>query len=389
MTCKNIFIKTFHFTILSVFLISHSWGSFVLDNDEIRQTHRDMAVTIKNAYQTLPNMFDKFNNLCTITAQFVYKNNEEIFITEPNFELKSDNKIVITSSSSIESLYDDTHNNSSSVLSWPFLNENKFRSMETTKKDTAIFKRLFDVNKNNLSCAQTLNLSLEKYDDLLKTPNHGRNPIYHLKTQYNIASYKDMKHAEPLSVWWLDRHINSLKKACLNKLREDEKKESDNENVVMEDENNMEILYPVIHFYTRRQTCTDCENLIQKSAKKFGYIPIISFSDLYLTEKSVIGSIPCKSLSNGKDEYMLPFSKLKNNFLDINMLEQLTLYSKPRTKRFYLKKLYNVEKIEESIDKEFIKKTVEELIDLDNFSKTKKRLKGIKRFPLQFYTSIN
>lgn len=72
------FIKKLHFIILCHFLVSNSWGSFLLENDEIRKTHKNMAVIIKNSYGTLPyTASDKFNNLCTASIQFVYKNDEE------------------------------------------------------------------------------------------------------------------------------------------------------------------------------------------------------------------------------------------------------------------------------------------------------------------------
>jgi hypothetical protein len=187
--------------------------------------------------------------------------------------------------------------------------------------------------------------------------------------------FEDFKHSEPLLIWWMESHFENIKAKCVKKLTENS----------MVD-NNIEILYPIVHFHTRRQTCPDCEKLIQKSARKFGYVPIISFSSLYLTEKNIINSTPCKSSLNGKEERIMPFSTLKNNnFLDMDMLRQLNIYKQPRSKHFYLKKLYNVDEIKNSIDKDFDKKTIEELRDLDDFLKQKKRLKGIKRFPIQFY----
>jgi hypothetical protein len=51
-----------------------------------------MAVIIKNSYGTLPyTASDKFNNLCTASIQFVYKNDEETQVTKPEPILK-DNK---------------------------------------------------------------------------------------------------------------------------------------------------------------------------------------------------------------------------------------------------------------------------------------------------------
>jgi hypothetical protein len=189
-----------------------------------------------------------------------------------------------------------------------------------------------------------------------------------------------MKHSEPLLVWWIERHLEILTSNFLEELMGKSMYDS---------KDDIKILYPIIHFHTRRQTCPDCENLIQKSAKKFGYVPIISFSDIYLTEKNNVGFIPCTSSLNVVEKFILPFSTFKNNFLDVDMLEQLKLYKKPRSKRYYFKQRYNINEIEASVDKEFNQNKIEELIQIKEYMKEKKRLKGIKRFPLQFYSSIN
>lgn len=158
------------------------------------------------------------------------------------------------------------------------------------------------------------------------------------------------------------------------------------DDIEIEEESNdkIEILYPIIHFHTRRQTCPDCENLIQKSAKKFNYVPIISFSDLYLSQKQGDNCDPCSLQLNGVEKYLLPFSKLKNDFLDFEMLRKLKKFIKPRIKDYYFQKKYPL--CEEILNKQFKDRNLNELEIYENYRQEKEKLRGIKRFPLQFYT---
>lgn len=248
-----------------------------------------MAVTIRNAYQTLPPMFDKFNNLCTASIQFVYLDEEDIAISDSEPIQNFNHKTLITSSAYIDDLYDDTHNNPSGILSWPLIKPSqaspfgKLRSTDNTGKGTGIYKKIFSNNDNTL-CAQSLDLQLNEYNNILKNQDSNLNPVFYFQKHYEYDDFKYIKHSEPLLAWWIESGLESLKNNFIQTYEIDED----------------DLMYPIVHFYTSDQTCLKCESLIQKSSCYFQYLPIISFSKQYVNE-------------NGLDGYGCKLCEVKNN----------------------------------------------------------------------------
>jgi hypothetical protein len=378
------FIKSL---ILSVVCITTCFASTsILENDEIIKIHKKMGMILKEEYKIMPKNFDMFNNLCTATVQFVYKQGEDIKLTEGEHILK-DGRPIISSSSYTQDIYCENSTEISEIISWPFKDNGQLRSIDDKNNfkqgnvPTKIYNKLFGGINDHKKCSSALDITVDEYENLLKNNNKLINPIFYIQTnyfkQYGNLEFEDLKHSELLLVWWIELHIEDLKSQCLEKLTSVS---------MIDDQDNIEILYPIIHFHTRRQTCPDCEKLIQKSAKKCGYVPIISFSSLYLTEKNIINSIPCKSSLNGKEERIMPFSTLKNNFLDMDMLEKLKNFKVPRMKDYYLSKKYPA--YTEILNKEFEEKTIKDLKTIEKYCQERGKIKGVKRFPIQFYTSF-
>ena len=380
MTSRFYFVKKFHFIILYTFLQSNCFGSFLLENDEIVNIHKNMAKTIKDAYTTLPYAAsEKFNNLCSASIQFVYKENGNFYTRNQDFLYKE--KPIVTSSSYTENLYDKDKDNPLKVLSWPFFKTGQLRCIEDKSNfqkeiPTKIYGHLYDTNKSNKTCAESLGLSLSKYNAILTNPEKNKNPIHYLKTQYKYDSLEEMKHAEPLLIWKLESNLSKIKEKCLKELTETWKIE--NKDIMSEEEDSPVIEKTIVHFYTKRQTCYRCEQLIQSSAQAFGYVPIISFSDLYFSDEGSNDDKICEVYS--KTKYHLPFSKLKN---DQTSTRFLTEPSKPTSVYNFLNEKYPV-----TIDMEFsdFKKNNKSMKNLFRYKKHYSALEGIERFPIQFYT---
>ena len=276
----------FYFIVLYAFLQSNCFGSFLLETDETIKIHKNMAAIINNTYETLPyGASEKFNNLCTASIQFFYKENGNFYTRNQEFLYKE--KPIVTSSSYTENLYTENNNNPLKIFSWPFFKTGQLRCMEDKSNfqrgtPTKIYGHLY-TNKSNKTCAESLGLSLNKYNDILTNPEKNRNPLYYLKTKYNYTTLEDMKHAEPLLIWKLERNISKIKEKFLKELTETW--EIENKDIMSEAGNSFVIEQTIVHFYTKKQTCYRCEQLIQSSAQAFGYIPIISFSDLYFSDE--------------------------------------------------------------------------------------------------------
>lgn len=413
---KRFSIKTGLSIVLLLLLTSSCFGSFIENDDillkkkEVKTIHKDMAFIVRNHYMNLPeSASDMINNLCTAFIQYAYEYEGKILITKSYPVLKND-KIIIASSSYTQDLYKVNSKEDLEILSWPCMKDGRLRSKldkSNTKFDkkskltepTDIYLKLFGKLENHnankhIRCCKALGISETDYNGLLNNKNPINNPIIYLKTNYKNdyepLDFETFKHAEPLLVKWIEENLKNLQAQHLKGFLEEGKIE----------ENKLKILYPIIHFHTRRQTCPHCENLIQKSAKKFKYVPIISFSKIYfadnkeISEKKISYSIPCKSSLNldGKGEeisHILPFSTFKNDFLDARMLTQLALYQKPRSKRFYLKKMYQVKEIEKVVKSGLMNEEAIKKLDINNFLRMNLLLKGIKRFPFQFFQTFS
>ncbi len=369
------FITIFSFLLLS----TNCWGILLLENSEIVDIHNEMSKKIQKAYTKMPfGASDKFNNLCTASVQFVYKKNETIKITTSKPLKNKNGKRIITTSTYIEKLYDDGKKNPYEALSWPFFNENKFRHIKNTKEDTKIYTNLFSETEDNSKCAQALDLTLEEYDQIQINQANDLNPIYYLKTKYGYTTLNNIKHAEALLVWWIEIHFKEIVSQGLNDIIEMESENS----MIVEGEGDVEpeILYAIIHYYTKRQTCVDCERLIQKSANEYGYVPILSFSEHYPSDSLVEGSKVCEV--HGNKKCIVPFSQLKKDFLTSKWSKRLRNISNPINFENYLQQRYPI-----NTDTLFANFEQNEGVikNLFYYKKYTDMLAGIERFPIQFY----
>ena len=371
----------------SLLISINCWGILVLENSKIMDIHKEMAMVLQKIYETMPyGASIKFNDLCTARLQFVYKNNEEnvLYITEPE-PLKGDADVVTTSSFT-EKLYDIEQNktNPYKALSWPFFpstkdGNNKLRDIlgkdvsgKNIDTKTKIYSTLYS-NGDNLLCAQALDLTLEQYNLLISNANANKsnllNPINYLKSKYNYNS----KHSEALLIWWIERHLEELK----NKL-------------ILQEQNKITILYPIIHFHTRKQTCHNCEKLIQKSAKTHGYVPITSFSSLYnnsdlpLNLKQEFSSYEICISGQTYKYCSLPFSQPKNNFLTLLWAGRLSKIESPLGRYNYLQQKYPINEGITLVNFDEYQKNIRNLF---YYKKHNDLLEGVERFPIQFYVS--
>jgi hypothetical protein len=257
----KIFSKASQSAIISLFLVSHCWG-VLLDNNEIIETHKNMATIIRNAYTTLPySASEKFNNLCTASIEFIYVEDGETHRKNGEFLFKGNS--IITSSSYTENLYTENNNNPSKILSWPFFKTGNLRSIKDLsnfKKSTPtnIYNYLYNVSKNNQTCAESLSLSLDNYNSILTNPQQVKNPLYYLKTNYGYATLEDMKHSEPLLIWKLDRNFSSIKEKFSTVLKKTW--EENNENKMSEENSSPEIKKQSYIFTLKNKHVIDANN---------------------------------------------------------------------------------------------------------------------------------
>lgn len=189
-----------------------------------------------------------------------------------------------------------------------------------------------------------------------------------------------MKHAEPLLIWKLERKLSKIKTKVSDKLIEAWNKE--NEDKMSEKNIPPEIKKTIVHFYTKRQTCNRCEKLIQRSAHNFDYVPIISFSELYLSDSGGENDRVCEVF--GKTKYHLSFSKLKKD--DEISTRFLTKQDNSISVKDFLNKKYPVDT---SIKFNEFDKNNKNIKNLFSYKKHINELEGIERFPIQFHTSSN
>lgn len=214
---------------------------------------------------------------------------------------------------------------------------------------------------------------IKQYNTITSKLSSDLYPLYYLSTNYNYTEFDEMKHAEPLLIWWIERHFQQLVVSF-------------KENYEV---NNQDIICPIINFHTRRQTCYKCEQLIQHSTFNFKYIPIISFSELYLSDTSNFDDFKvCEQ--NKKIKNLIPFTKLgsiKNNVFDNSLVKDLYGLQNPINTYDFLENQYH-------INIEPYKEISEELLNIDiktlyNYTQKRKRFQGIERFPFQFYIPSN
>jgi hypothetical protein len=105
----------------------------------------------------------------------------------------------------------------------------------------------------------------------------------------------DIFHSEPLLSWWIDRNIEKDLNNILAKFLEKNSQEGE----VLE-------IFPVFFFYTERQTCPSCENIIQRKAYN-QYIPIMAFNNLYSPDYILLSG---SKVSFHKQSYTHPYSLL-------------------------------------------------------------------------------
>ncbi len=121
--------------------------------------------------------------------------------------------------------------------------------------------------------------------------------------------------------------------------------------------------------------------MIQSSAHLFDYVPIISFSDLYLRDTGNEDDSICEAF--GKQKYLLPFSKLKNASIPTRFL---TKPACPVSVEKFLNEKYPVDvniKFNKFLESE------QNIKNLFSQKKHRQKLEGIERFPIQFYTPFN
>ncbi|MBL8676254.1 MAG: hypothetical protein JNJ47_02345 [Alphaproteobacteria bacterium] len=105
----------------------------------------------------------------------------------------------------------------------------------------------------------------------------------------------DITHSESLLAWWVNRNFIKMRQKIENDFYESGFYKSNQVSPLID-------CFPIFFFYTDRQTCPSCENIIQSLA--YGnYIPLISFSDIFSPDYAFLSGV---RIPVQKSAYTLP-----------------------------------------------------------------------------------
>lgn len=334
-----------------------------LQNDSyfIRPPKDEEYSSEDEANRKLGKNFDIYGiNLCTAGVQFLVKDqHNKVFITDFDILKNEKNRIPIFSCSQTiqwNNYIIQIENIDHQILSWPYTSQKhpydfdyinglgqQLDEMATpdalsciSKKDIEnegdylhlfpntykIFKDFFDKEDKNeifnnqndftnnikIILEQDLISTKQKYSDALGiTVKDYKSLFFDAKDPINFVEEKDLlTHSEPLFCWWMNNNIENLY-----------------------NEANFKILMPLVYIYTFRETCIDCEKIVQTSASG-KYVPIISFSDEYLNEGYEIYN--GNFIKTQKSFAPLPFLKKNEKFsLSLETLNKILKFKKPST----------------------------------------------------------
>jgi hypothetical protein len=201
--------------------------------------------------------------------------------------------------------------------------------------------------------AYLLNQSKTNYKGLTSNPIEETRKIYPSYMGEEI----DIFHSESLFTWVLTQHSS-----LIGEMYQEQRKKIEGEIVSA---------VPLYYFYTERQTCPSCENIVQKKSFKEQYVPIISFKDVYSPEYILSGAFHLKFPKNNKINYpyteyaMLP----ELSFMDLVGLTTFTVPLDTQTIQLqsnYISFLQRNLKLMET-DVEKIQKEIEEMCCLINY----------------------
>lgn len=165
--------------------------------------------------------------------------------------------------------------------------------------DLSKYSYLLNINKNEYK-------NIKENDNLIIDTREN----YPLDVNYEI----DIFHSEPLLSWCVDKNIESMRFNILKKFNEQKENEK------------IRNIFPIFFFYTERQTCPSCENIIQKTACG-KYVPLIAFNNSYPPDYVLLsGSRLPLSSRNFTPPYSTPPS---NSFLPFLLLEKLKDIKEP------------------------------------------------------------
>ncbi len=164
---------------------------------------------------------------------------------------------------------------------------------------------------------------LAKYSYLLHTDKNeyknfstDDNIISNIRKYYPLDLEKeiDIYHSEPLLSWFVNKNIQLMK----NNLLENFEKEKGHPDILN--------VLPIFFFYTERQTCPSCENIVQKMACD-AYVPIIAFNEIYKPDYVFLSGnrLPFESRA-----FTPPYSILPQNYrFFFSILEKLKSSKQP------------------------------------------------------------